>query len=853
MLTSYRAFDAYGRRIANKDADGLVAVWDLDSIGAVRASSLYGTDEHEYQRLQVTRDIAGYITSSQEQYLTDPGTSFDVWTNLTTTVVRDAAARPVCIATPQRLEERLEYASDGMVAHRQRYAQGSVVPCSGQPSDRILDEYVYHAPTTHRVLVKQAFGEGGNAYGSLTTAITDWAGRPLTVTETRDDEVATLTYQYDVLGRLKHSGDVYGTGTLYERDAIGRLKQSQENQLRGASSTDDLVTQYEYDRDSNLAVLTDPASRRTTQQYDRLGQLTRKVIPNVSSDLQYDLFYDDLGRVEHVMAAQQTWDYYYATGRTLVTTATTPTGTTTYAYDPLNNLQLATRGDSGHTVVNQRSFDGRSRPLMDKVTIDGGASYATMLDYLEQGRLSDVQTYDIQGSLDQVHYELDYNGSRLTRIDGEVAEPNGGNPYTPYRMRLGYTGAQVTSHQLLFDAEGLGEPEPGPWLTTGAQLDDYGRTAKLEVLLGDAYSGVQLGAHLQWYGRDNRILGSVRGWTTPDKDFEWAQVRAAEYDGKSRLRGLRQNVAEGSPQYVDNVAAWLSTLSNREAMQDPSAQQPTQQLTDWMGGSWKEYTFSANGLGTLIGESDDDVYVWSATLAANGAAITSVTTQFPFTTRSLTWDSLGRLEEASPLDITWNGDSMPREITVQLGGQFPVTVVEERIYDAFGRPVRIIRDGAAIDQVYLGAEVVLEVTPCAERTWWPAGALDRPAAYTITWSTELACSPDLLDPAVLDEELALLGVTAPDAVGALLGNGSLTFAVVQDLHGDVVGLVDADGLVPGEEWSRAHIHLVLQSYPGRKRGECQSLLLDRHPPHGAGQPVSLRHGRGARHRHCPAG
>ncbi|MFH1865258.1 MAG: hypothetical protein ABIK85_05185, partial [Candidatus Eisenbacteria bacterium] len=80
MLTSYRAFDAYGRRIANKDADGRVAVRELDAVGAVRASSLYGTDEHEYQRIQVTRDTAGYIKSSQEQYLTDPGTSFDVWT-----------------------------------------------------------------------------------------------------------------------------------------------------------------------------------------------------------------------------------------------------------------------------------------------------------------------------------------------------------------------------------------------------------------------------------------------------------------------------------------------------------------------------------------------------------------------------------------------------------------------------------------------------------------------------------------------------------------------------------------------------------------------------------------------------
>ena len=103
-----------------------------------------------------------------------------------------------------------------------------------------------------------------------------------------------------------------------------------------------------------------------------------------------------------------------------------------------------------------------------------------------------------------------------------------------------------------------------------------------------------------------------------------------------------------------------------------------------------------------------------------------------------------------------------------------------------------MHDGESLDKLYAGAEVIREFSDCAERTWWLTGSMDHPAAYSVAWD-DVACPIAELDNG--DGRLSVMDLSyqAVSSLPDLTEPGGTTFGVVQDLHGDVVGLLDGSG------------------------------------------------------------
>ncbi len=198
----------------------------------------------------------------------------------------------------------------------------------------------------------------------------------------------------------------------------------------------------------------------------------------------------------------------------------------------------------------------------------------------------------------------------------------------------------------------------------------------------------------------------------------WGELRVAAYDGKGRLVGLREAAAVDSTS-VYNWYDWLGDPANQAAMQELTAS-PRQTTSDVrLGGSWSDFT--RNGLGTLTQIDVDDDAQWTASTFANGPGLSQVgleglsgtSMDFP-----IEWDGAGRASSIDGHWFVWTGDDRLAQVTVGQphGNQLSINI-EEHFYDAFGRNVRIrLNDGATLDRVYAGAEVVKEVSDCAERT-----------------------------------------------------------------------------------------------------------------------------------------
>src|SRR5690606_32406115 len=119
---------------------------------------------------------------------------------------------------------------------------------------------------------------------------------------------------------------------------------------------------------------------------------------------------------------------------------------------------------------------------------------------------------------------------------------------------------------------------------------------------------------------------------------------------------------------------------------------------------------------------------------------------------------------------------------------------EYMIYDAFGRMVRSTRWDQDLDRIYAGWTPLIEFSDCAQRNWWQGQGLDQAPVYTLLW--DATCTPGSMGGTQFAEALALMELSQ---VGYTLAGAALTtypgaaYGVIQDLHNDVVGLVDLQG------------------------------------------------------------
>ena len=174
-------------------------------------------------------------------------------------------------------------------------------------------------------------------------------GQPLKV----EEGPITNLYHYDACGQCVESIDGESYSTQFQFDPLGRLSKK--------ILPDGAVIQYHYDADSHLAICYLPGSLSWKAFYDLMGRKT----------LEYLQAGEDM--------AQQ-WQYTYEKG--LLQQATDPMGRThTYFYDPLSRLEKET---VDHFT---RSFTYDNRGLITSAEESGNDLSKVLRSYDTCGRL----------------------------------------------------------------------------------------------------------------------------------------------------------------------------------------------------------------------------------------------------------------------------------------------------------------------------------------------------------------------------------------------------------------------------------------------------------------------------------
>jgi RHS repeat-associated protein len=154
----------------------------------------------------------------------------------------------------------------------------------------------------------------------------------------------TVTFSYDVNGRVVSTKDVWGKFVSYGYDANGNRA---ELKLDGG-----LKASYNYDEANRLTRITDSAGAIVSYGYDVVNRLTSKQLPNgVGTVYQYD----DMNRLTRLTDAAATgtvadFQYQFNTASQIIQQID-QAGTHTYGYDVVNRLTSTT-----HTSLPAESY-----------------------------------------------------------------------------------------------------------------------------------------------------------------------------------------------------------------------------------------------------------------------------------------------------------------------------------------------------------------------------------------------------------------------------------------------------------------------------------------------------------------
>ncbi|WP_431256754.1 hypothetical protein ACQ86G_18890 [Roseateles chitinivorans] len=298
-------YDAFGRLVKTTDARTVASTTGYDRIGRIVQTVDGGN----------TRRVTNYDAFSRIISTIDGNSQ-------TTSYRYDLAARTVVVTTPEAVSTRVTRNRHGEVE-------------SSTDGNSVTTSYVYT--------------ENGELKSTTT---------PLNATST----------VYDRLGRVERTVDANQVATRFEYDALNRVtKRIADPDGAGALQ---LTTVYDYqDTDSGTSVLTtEPDGRKTLQNFDREGRLTRRVVDPDALKLTTSYEMDGADRVLTVTDPNNivTRYEYDALGRRTAEITDARSGglnlTKRYVYDAAGNL-IASRDWSNAPTLYVR--DGAGRPVYE--------------------------------------------------------------------------------------------------------------------------------------------------------------------------------------------------------------------------------------------------------------------------------------------------------------------------------------------------------------------------------------------------------------------------------------------------------------------------------------------------------
>jgi RHS repeat-associated protein/uncharacterized repeat protein (TIGR01451 family) len=479
------SYDALGNLVSTTNADGAVTSYTYDSAGHVLSvTDPDGNTEH------YTYDANGNVSS-----VTDAS-------GHTTTLVNDADGNTTSVSDAVGGTTKYAYDADGNVTsmtdadgHTTTFTyNGFDLLASETDPDGHTSSYTYDGagrPSSFTDADGNVVTYSYNADGAV-TAITPSTGSPSTFTydpvgrmTQADDADGTVAFTYDAAGDItsQTSGptatSAQPTATLsYAYDPAGNL-----TSMTGPAGT----TGYAYDDLSQLTSLTAPTGGGFGFSYDPAGQLTGLTRPNgVDDALTYDLAGNLTGKTSAEGSTTVASLAYTYTPAELTASMRNASGTSTYGYDPANELTSASHPASG-PAAESYTYDpaGNRTSSMadpsatvdpaDELTADSQATYTDNGDgevTSETARATGATTtytWNAFGQLTAIH---DGNGTSTTyRYDalGRRIEVDANGQTTRYvyngtNIALEYNGsnALVASY-----TDGLGDNAPLEMVRSG--------------------------------------------------------------------------------------------------------------------------------------------------------------------------------------------------------------------------------------------------------------------------------------------------------------------------------------------------------------------------------------------------
>ncbi|THF81684.1 S8 family serine peptidase [Cohnella fermenti] len=284
--------------------------------------------------------------------------------------------------------------------------------------------------------------------GNTTAYVYDAHDRLLSTTVTgpeltSDESERQIRYTYDKNGSQLSVTDSTGT-TRRTYDSLGRVV---SKSVPGIGTS-----KFQYDVTTGLTtgyyaeITTDAKNNSTTKVYNNVGRLKYVIngtSPTATATVTYEYFSD--GSQQTVTYANTTKESYtYKTnglldtlknykGSTLLdqyvytydnagnqktkteTVNGVAKGTTSYAYDVLNRLQIVTEPSGKKT---EYAFDGAGNRITERVT---EGSQFTIIDYTydEQNRLLATTQASLSGETERVDYTYDNNGNMISKSTEE--------------------------------------------------------------------------------------------------------------------------------------------------------------------------------------------------------------------------------------------------------------------------------------------------------------------------------------------------------------------------------------------------------------------------------------------------
>jgi RHS repeat-associated protein len=349
-----------------------------------------------------------------------------------------------------------------------------------------------------------------DAYNNQTVLGYDGQGR---ITSSTPPSGHGQTWTYDNAGRLATAADGAGDTSAYAYDAAGRLQTvtlpkggvyayGYDAAGRATTATDPLnrVTGWGYDNDGRLTSTTKPSGAAITYGYDPVGDQTSVSATDVGTR---HMTYDAAGRLTSASGNGSTLAYAYD-NRGLLASSTDSRGQTTYGYDIAQRLDLRAAPGTVPTIFTYDPVTGTPQVLR--------GPFAINYTYNSAGQLTDTSgtTPSVLGGESRSY---DANGRPTT------SDLNGNPSYT-----------------VTYNADGLvaslkqSEPNNGAGNTTAFTYDSANRLATAALSRNNTLVSTTT---YGWDADGNRTSVAVTGQAAVTTSFDLADEPVIASDGST--------------------------------------------------------------------------------------------------------------------------------------------------------------------------------------------------------------------------------------------------------------------------------------------------------------------------------